>query len=290
LEVLETRNLMATVLKTGHVHLQMNFSNGKWQPFEVENTSNGNTYAPEDVIIFVDPAQKTTQPAGWNFIGAGDGNPYWDMDSSSSSPFVSLSINTDQIPSGTFGVYQPLDPRVTFAGEWIKLEMRKVEGPGFVSNWQNGQPPSAWWMSSHDGGRTLPAVFYIEPGGHTHLHWGFTKVGVYKVTFEASAFVGGSGLPVYSDDVTLRFGVETTRRPQNPIPPSPPRLFQAGMLSEGTSDAPIAEASRGKSAEITNGDSSKVEAKPIRSLARVAAARYDAAYENLNVDRVFEVF
>ncbi len=220
-EHLETRNLMTTVIKSAHLHLHLNFANGLWGPFQVEDTTHNVTYNPKDVLIFVDPAQKSTQPFGWNFIGAGDGNPFWHMDSSSSSPFVSLSVATEHIAGGTFDVYQPNDPRVTFAGEWITLALVKVEGPGEVSSWQNGQPPNAWWMSSFDDGATLPSVFYTEPGGHTHLNWGFTKTGVYKITLAASAYFGGEPEPVYSDEVTLKFGVETVRRPPNPIPTPP---------------------------------------------------------------------
>jgi surface-anchored protein len=50
-----------------------------------------------------------------------------------------------------------------------------------------------------------------------HLNWGFTAAGVYQVTFEASAFLNGHGLPTRSADVTFTFGVEDTG-----LPPSPP--------------------------------------------------------------------
>jgi surface-anchored protein len=236
LEHLEPRDVRTSVITTGHVHFQLDFDNGAWQPFELEDTTHSVSYDPTDTLIFVSAAQQTVQPAGWNFIGAGDGNPYWHVDSSSSSPFVSLSIATENILSGTFDTYQPADPRVTFPGEWIKLEMRKVNGPGFVSNWQNGQPPSAWWMSSYDGGRTRPAAFYIEPGGHTHLNWAFTAKGIYQVTLEASAFLPGAGLPIYSEEVTLRFLVE---RRQTPLP-APPGADARAPLRQLSPELPAA--------------------------------------------------
>jgi surface-anchored protein len=113
-------------------------------------------------------------------------------------------------------IYRPNDARISRAGEWMKFALRDLQGPGDISAWQDDQqPPSSWWISSFDGGRTLDPVVYIEPGGHMHLNWGFTAAGIYQATFEASAFINGHGLPTRSDDVTFTFGVEDT----GPTPP-----------------------------------------------------------------------
>jgi surface-anchored protein len=217
-ELLETRNLLTTVFTSEHIHFELNFADGAWGNFQVNDTTHGVFYDPSDVLLYVDPAAtQQIQPPGWNFIGAGDGNPYYKMDSSESSGFTSLAISAEMIPTGTFYQYRPNDPRITRVGEWIKFNMISVTdqngnpAPGYVSSWQNSQPlPDQWWMSSFDGGRTLDSLEYIESGGHTHYNWGFTDIGIYEVTFQASAFVGSQGLPILSDYVTLTFGVGTT--------------------------------------------------------------------------------
>ena len=238
-ELLETRNLLTTIFTTEHIHLEANFADGAWGPFQVNDTTHGVNYDPSDVLLYIDPAAtQQTQPAGWTFIGAGDGNPYYKMDSSESSNLTSLAISLEHIPSNTFFVYQPNDPRITRPGEWVKFAMIDVQGPGFVSSWQNTQPvPDQWWMSSYDGGRTLESVEYLEPGGHVHYNWGFTQIGIYQVTFQASAFVGDTGLPVRSDYVTLTFGVGDTGES------AVPGLSSAPLAALATAPRPAAVAS-----------------------------------------------
>src|SRR5262249_3983039 len=150
------------------------------------------------------------------------------------SGYTSLAIDAEEIPLNTFYNYKPNDPRVTAVGEWIKTTMKKVDGPGYVSAWQNSQPAGQWWMSSYDSITFDPAL-YQESGGHVHLNFGFTAPGIYKVTFEVSAHLSANGLPVYSDEVTLTFGVETTG--DGALPPGLSRLpadaVKAGIATVG---------------------------------------------------------
>jgi surface-anchored protein len=215
-ERLEERNLLTVNFTYEHVHLEMNYGNGAWQPFDLSDETHDLQYDPSEARFEVGPNAVESQPAGWTFIGAGDGKPYFHLDSEESDDLVSIAISTENILPHTFDSYQPKDPRITRPGEWIKLSMLNVTGPsgtqapGFVSNWEDAQPPQFWWMSSYDGGRTLDPVFYIEPGGHVHLNWGFSGPGDYLLTLQASAFVGGSGLPVKSQQVTLVFQVKNS--------------------------------------------------------------------------------
>jgi surface-anchored protein len=154
---------------------------------------------------------------------------------------MSLAVVSESIPSNTFDFYRPNDPRISRRGEWIKLEMLAVQGPGYVSSWQDAQIPlNQWWMSSYDGGRTLDSVVYAEPGDHIHVHWGFTQPGIYRVTFDTSAFVGGTGLPVRSDPVTLTFGVDDVGLRANPLPPLVGEGTGPGTASPGVDRALLA--------------------------------------------------
>jgi surface-anchored protein len=220
-ELLESRTLLTTVLTTEHVDLDIAYSKGAWE-LGVHDETNDIVYAPGDVLLYVGPAGQSTQPAGWQFIGAGDGNLYWKVPQIRDPELLLLGNSAEDIPVGTFDSYHPPDPRISFTGEWIKLTLVAVRGPGHVSAWQDGQAPSSWWISSFDGGRTLDPSFYIQTGGHVDYNWGFTAPGLYEVDFQASAFVGGSGLPTRSPIVTYFFGVETTGEEAGSAPARPP--------------------------------------------------------------------
>lgn len=209
-EPLETRNLLSkTVLGSEHVHFEMNFAGGKWQKFDLLDDTHGVDYKPNQVILYIGPQDLTPQGPGMDFVGAGAGNLFWQtpLNTNAQRPYTSVAVAAETIPSNTFDFYQPDDPRVSRVGEWITLSMVNVQGPGYVSMWQDAQIPlNQWWMSSYDGGQTLASAIFTEPGGHVHVHWGFTAAGTYKVQFQASAFYGGA--EVVSKPVTLTFAVD----------------------------------------------------------------------------------
>ncbi|SRR5579871_2735773 len=209
-ERLETRNLLSkTVLGSEHVHFEMNFANGNWQKFDLLDDTHGVQYKTNQVILYIGPEDITTQGPGLDFVGAGSGNSFWEtpLNTNAQHPDTSVAVESESIPSNTFDLYQPDDPRIGRVGEWITLSMVNVQGPGYVSMWQDAQVPlNQWWMSSYDGGQTFASAIFIEPGGHIHVHWGFTAAGTYKVQFQASAFFGGN--EVISKPVTLTFAVD----------------------------------------------------------------------------------
>jgi surface-anchored protein len=213
-ERLENRLVLdRTVLDMVHAHIEVNYANGAWS-MDVLDETNNVVYAPSDVLLYVNANTRQTQPAGWKFIGAGDGNMDWQLPEEEDPTLLTIALSTEGTAPGTFDIYRPNDPRISRAGEWMKFALRDLQGPGDISAWQDDQQlPSSWWISSFDGGRTLDPLVYIEPGGHMHLNWGFTAPGVYQATFEASAFINGHGLPTRSDDVTFTFGVEDTGAP-----------------------------------------------------------------------------
>jgi surface-anchored protein len=256
-ELLENRLVLdRTVLDMVHAHIEVNYANGTWK-MDVLDETNDIVYAPSDVILYVNAKARQVQPTGWKFIGAGDGNMDWQLPEEEDPTLLTIALSTENTAPGTFDTYRPNDPRISRAGEWMKFALRDLQGPGDISAWQDDQPPpSSWWISSFDGGRTLDPAVYIEPGGHLHLNWGFTATGVYQVTFEASAFINGHGLPTRSDDVTFTFGVEDTGQspppggaaaPIGPLVLSSRTISQPGSLREPltsvqTSVKPIVEA------------------------------------------------
>jgi surface-anchored protein len=213
LEALEGRIVPdRTVLDMTHVHLEAVYDGGALS-VQVNDTTNDVIYNPSDVLLYVSAYAEQTQPAGWSFIGAGDGNTYWLLPQAIDLNQLTVAVSGDPIDPGTFDIYQPNDPRITRPGEWIKWSLRDVQGPGDVSIWQDGQAPNAWWASTVDGGRQFDPALYVESGDHTHYNWGFSAAGIYDVTFDVSAFVNGHGLPIHSGDISFRFGVEATGDP-----------------------------------------------------------------------------
>lgn len=207
---------------------------------DVLDETNNVVYAPSDVLLYINANARQTQPAGWNFIGAGDGNMDWQLPEEEDPTLLTIALSTENTAPGTFNIYRPNDPRIDRAGEWMKFALRDLQGPGDISAWQDDQqPPSSWWISSFDGGRTLDPLVYIEPGGHMHLNWGFTATGIYQATFEASAFINGHGLPTRSDDVTFTFGVEDTGQPPAPPPGAAGLSSGPAALRSGTASAPL---------------------------------------------------
>ncbi len=243
-ELLESRLVLdRTVLDMVHSHIEVNYANGAWTMDVLDETDNV-VYAPSDVLLYVNASARQTQPAGWNFIGAGDGNLDWQLPEEEDPTLLTVALSTEDTAPGTFNIYRPNDPRITRAGEWMKFTLRDLQGPGDISAWQDDQgPPSSWWISSYDGGRTLDPVVYIEPGGHMHLNWGFTAAGIYQATFEASGFLNGHGLPSRSDDVTFTFGVEDTGTTPPPgaraTPPFDQALRNVGISPTGSLGASL---------------------------------------------------
>jgi surface-anchored protein len=235
-EVLESRLVLdRTVLDMVHAHLEVNYVNGTWS-MAVHDTTNDIVYAPSDVLLYVNANTRQIQPGGWNFIGAGAGNMFWQLPEEEDPALLTIALSTEDTAPATFDTYRPNDPRISRAGEWMKFSLIDLQGPGDISAWQDDQqPPSSWWISSYDGGRTLDPVVYLEPGGHMHLNWGFTAAGLYQATFEVSGFINGHGLPTRSD-VTFYFGVEDTG--QSPRPPAPLH-FGPGMLGGETFSQPV---------------------------------------------------
>jgi surface-anchored protein len=242
-ELLENRLVLdRTVLDLVHAHIEVNYANGAWS-MDVLDETNNVVYAPSDVLLYVNANARHTQPAGWKFIGAGDGNMDWQLPEEEDPTLLSIALSTEDTAPGTFDVYRPNDPRISRAGEWMKFTLRDLQGPGDISAWQDDQqPPSSWWISSFDGGRTLDPVVYIEPGGHMHLNWGFTAAGIYQATFEASAFINGHGLPSRSDAVTFTFGVEDPGPTPPPAGRSLPPFDRPALESVGISQTtPLSE-------------------------------------------------
>lgn len=140
---------------------------------------------------------RATQPSSslFTFTGASPGDPLWRA--AQGSPGIGdvwPGFDNDQ-SGGTFGEYIPADSRVSqsTARAWIKVSLVNYTPPpgksSHFSMWNSssGNPPTIWMSTAEP-----PAdnAYYYTEGGHTHVWWGFTALGVHKLTLSSSAYLG----------------------------------------------------------------------------------------------------
>src|SRR5262249_15599932 len=106
----------------------MNYNGGTWT-LDVHDKDTPTRWAPDQGILYVHPSARTTQPAGFDFIGAGTGNPIWLLPVNQVPGILYLGTNAENTPLGVLSYYLEPDPRVGIEGEWIKLSLRDVRGP-----------------------------------------------------------------------------------------------------------------------------------------------------------------
>ncbi|WP_309380654.1 choice-of-anchor M domain-containing protein [Cerasicoccus frondis] len=140
-------------------------------------------------------ARFTVPASGFEFLGVAAGASFWlapEFDYGYAWP----GFNTDQ-PTGSIASYTTSDPRKSSEGSqaWIKINLVEVVyfGEGAnpqVSLWQTTGPGEAVvWAATSDGLDSSDA-FYQLAQGHSHLNWGFTEKGVYRLGMQASAYTG----------------------------------------------------------------------------------------------------
>lgn len=137
----------------------------------------------EDVIIVVPDAAIMTRQSGseWDMIGTDAGADTWILTASYQEgiPFLGFGAHDAE------GIYIDNDINITLTG---------FSGPGEFSLFDTdafGSP--VFFMSSYDLG-TNTFVFDLDDGDHAHLNFCFTEIGVYELTFTASADLIGGGI------------------------------------------------------------------------------------------------
>jgi surface-anchored protein len=174
-----------------HVDITPVYTNGEWTWTIV---SDGDVKETNEVFL---PARDLETPGGelfqrppgeqWDFLGMEAGEPVWILPQSDAG-YTWPGIENAQ--SGTFSSYVESDPRAGgLAQPWVRIGLEGVEGPGAFSLFQiQGGAPTVW-MSSADG-ISVEDVFLLASPGHDHMNWTFSEKGVYRVSLNASAFLG----------------------------------------------------------------------------------------------------
>jgi len=150
--------------------------------------------------------------ASFSFTGTPAGQPLWILPQSDRG-YTWPGFDNAQV-AGTFLSYQPSDSRTTTAARWWKISLVSVgysgasSGSPHFSLWTTGAggAPTVW-MATSDGIASTDC-YYTTENSHSHLNWGFTKLGVYRITLRPSAFLANGSL-VENGDHTLTFAVGT---------------------------------------------------------------------------------
>ncbi|MEU6441641.1 choice-of-anchor M domain-containing protein [Streptomyces sp. NPDC047046] len=166
-----------TVIDVGHVDaISPRMAGGTFQSLLLDDRDALNPVwrTPESVILHLTPAGAvplSEDDPGFLFLGAPGDTVY----------VIPQTQNPDLIWAGwSTQSFTSADLR----GD-MRLSLDIVEGPGDVVLWEwspFGEPEMII-----DGRNGLPATYTVAPGTHQHANWGFTKPGVYRLTFRWSA-------------------------------------------------------------------------------------------------------
>ena len=160
----------------------------------------GRRIETEDALLYAGTAARVTLasiPAGYGFIGATAGVPFWVLPQNANPGVLYLGWSSEdmtQIDQGGISIWNPNDPRggANVAGRWLGVALIDVRGPagGEFSMWQSGAggAPDAFF-STYEGGVGDVDAFHLLTGGHSHVNFGFTEAGLYEVDVQLSTYL-----------------------------------------------------------------------------------------------------
>lgn len=212
-------------LLTDHVDITFNYAPTGWVAFLGHGGEFDETNLQADTESVSLPARdfasgpsgdRLTQPASaaFAFTGAAVGAPLWNLPQNDRG-FTFPGLRNEQAPS-VFLAYSNPDPRVsTGIFKWLKIQLVSLEYSGeslsapHFSVWTStGTGPPIVWMATSDG-ITGNDHYWAAEGSHNHLNWGFTALGIYRVTLRASAFLDATEQFTESGDHAVTFAIGT---------------------------------------------------------------------------------
>jgi surface-anchored protein len=150
---------------------------------------------PGDVLLAALPGSRTTVPddPAYRFLGR-PGAPVWLLPQVQDPDLLWPGLATEEIDAGVFD------------GDSVRLRLIRVSGPGDVALFTTdafGAPQSLF-----DSGDGLPDRTDLPVGTHAHQNWAFDRPGDYRLTFESSGRLAGTGTRVGSGRVTIAYQVQ----------------------------------------------------------------------------------
>ncbi|MBX7102578.1 MAG: choice-of-anchor M domain-containing protein [Gemmataceae bacterium] len=198
------------ILSDRHIDLGMGYSAGTGWDLHIHDETGAAEFSPggapgatDWAIIRLLGHNQAPRPAGsaFDFIGVPAGSTIFRVVDTPSPQGLILGIGAEDNLPGAVASYFESDPRINATGEWIRVRLKSVSGPGHVSLWGSDiSGPVPFWASA-DGLSATDTAFVLN-GDHADLNWAFTAPGQYTLTLEATAFQGpGATNPIFSGDV-----------------------------------------------------------------------------------------
>ncbi len=186
-----------TVLNSGHMDLGLAYEDGilKTHLHAHDPEPDGTEYEPDEVIIEVGPASKTTVPdnPAFSFLGP-PGSPVYLLPSTENPELPFLGLAAEEVDSGIF------------AGNTLNLTLVNFSGPGeFALFTVDAFGAPSVKMNTRDGVDDSDFATVLA-GSHGHANWAFSAPGDYELTLLSSGTLGG-GAPAAAEPGTFTFRV-----------------------------------------------------------------------------------
>ena len=197
---------------SGHYDLAVTFSpDTGWNTY-IRDYGGESPLPPVKTIFSLGESAQTTIPADPDFRFLGEpGDAVWILPEIFDPAQVYLGIGAPLLERNIFA--GGLSNRGQLTMRLIDLSGSGPDSGGDVALWQSALPPRVHF-SSADGIGPEDALEAITANFHAHYNWGFTRPGLYRLTFAFS----GTLLPEFggketSTTVTYNFEVMTSRDP-----------------------------------------------------------------------------
>jgi len=191
---------LATDWTEGHGDIAVNHVAGEWRFGVIIDSFPGTEFVPHEVLIKAGDSARLAIPAGPNFSFLGAvGDPVWIYPQSQATGVPFVGISAEATPLGTF------------ATDRFNLELSSVSGPGDFFLWTTGGTGTPTVQMNSADGINAADVFDVPSGGHTHMNWGFSSPGTYRVGFKAVGTLSGQPSPTTSDEAVYTFEVSVIK-------------------------------------------------------------------------------
>lgn len=186
-----------TEFTIGHTDVGIVYEDAAWNLHVGRHEDSPPTeYAPNEAILRVAPASKTSIPASpaFGFLGE-PGAAIYVLPEVKDPALLFLGLGTGELASGVF------------VNDQVQLRLKGVTGPGqfFMYEVDSLGAPTVF-MNSRDGIASEDVVT-LTAGGHRHVNWAFSTPGAYRVALEASGTLTINNQVTASGPITYTFKV-----------------------------------------------------------------------------------
>lgn len=176
----------------------------------------------DEALLYLNQFTRVTLPvAGFEFTGVNVGEDLWILPQSDPGDVLWIGMNSPITSQVIDTVLAPWTPPGLGPARWTAFRLRGVahdadddgafDDDGVFSMWQSSGPGQITLnMSSFDDGIpengvdsdgiTDSDVFYDAVPGHSHMNWGFSAPGIYRVDFQMETVIAAE-LPAPRFDI-----------------------------------------------------------------------------------------